>query len=119
LRFDGTYLIIDGKIILNSATASTTSGITVIATFSSSLGNAAYFDYHVFASGAGPNRRRSGTVMTIWDSSSTKYTDTSTIDLGDSTQDIEFKVTNNSGIIEFASITSIYTWQVKTGIRII
>jgi hypothetical protein len=76
----------------------------------------------VFASYGGGNRRRSGTVMCIWNSgadTSTEYTDTSTIDLGLSTSDIEFKVNNNAGVIEFSSIVLAGTWNVKTGIRII
>jgi hypothetical protein len=75
----------------------------------------------VFASYGG-NRRRSGTVMCIWNSgagTSTEYTDTSTIDLGLSTSDIEFKVNNNAGVIELSSIVLAGTWDVKTGIRII
>jgi hypothetical protein len=76
----------------------------------------------VFASYLGGDRRRSGTVMCIWNSgagTSAEYTDTSTIDLGLSTSDIEFKVNNNAGVIELSSIVLAGTWDVKTGIRII
>jgi hypothetical protein len=119
LRFDGTYLTIDGVTILNSATASAAVGSTTVATFSNTLGNASYFDYHVYANFGGFDRRRAGTVMSVWDSSTTQFTDTSTLDLGSSTTDISFSVTNSGGVISLVAVVTSGTWSVKTGFRII
>jgi hypothetical protein len=57
--------------------------------------------------------------MAIWDNSGVKYTDTSTVDLGSSTEDINLIVNNNSGVIELIAGVASGTWNVKTGIRII
>jgi hypothetical protein len=91
-----------------------------MATFSSTLGNGAYFDYWCYASYGGGIRARTGTVMAIWNGTSTNFTDYSTPDLGLSTRDIEFSIKNPTGnAVEFISTVTSGTWTVKSGIRII
>jgi hypothetical protein len=121
LTFDGTYLTIGGTIILNSSTATASTGNTTVATFSNSLGNASFFDYHVFASYGPGSRRRAGTVMCVWDNdvSAVRFTDTSTPDLGFPTSDIVLSVQNSSGVIGLVATVANGTWTIKTGIRII
>jgi hypothetical protein len=106
---------------LNSSTATVSVGSATVATFSNTLGNGSFFDYHVYASYDGGTRRRVGTVMCVWNSSDSKveFTDTSTLDLGFPTSDIVLSVQNSSGIIELVATVANGTWTIKTGIRII
>jgi hypothetical protein len=60
-----------------------------------------------------------GTVMAVFDDTNVQYTDTSTTDLGLDTNDIDFSVTNSGSVISLNAIVTAYTWDVKTGVRII
>ena len=116
LRADG-QLTLNGPIVLNTSTTSgLTTGTTSIVSFASSIGNGAYFDYHL--SGFS-NQRRTGTIMSTWDSTSVQFTDTSTPDLNGSTRGIEFNVTIITGNVTLQSVVTSGTWSVDTGIRII
>jgi hypothetical protein len=62
---------------------------------------------------------RAGTVMTVWDSSSATFNDTSTPDLNGSTLGFVFDVIiSGSNLLLRANVTS-GTWSVKVGTRII
>jgi len=110
-------LTLNGPIVLNtSSTSGLITGTTSVVSFTASIGNGAYFDYHL--SGAS-NQRRTGTVMATWDSTNVQYTDTSTPDLNGSTKGIEFNVAIITGNVTLQSVVTSGTWSVDTGIRII
>ena len=81
--------------------------------------SAAFFDY-VVASGSLSLNMRAGTVMAVWNSSSVEYTDTSTNDIGD-TSDLTFDVRFKSSQVNLYAITPIASdnWSVKTLVRTI
>jgi hypothetical protein len=118
LTYNGYLLTLDGKIIINTInTSGITIGSTVIATFSSSIAQAGYFDY--FVSNTSASGKRSGTLMFTWDGSSVCYTDTSTTDLLGSTKGIEFSASISSGVVGVVSDVTSGIWDIRAGIRLI
>ena len=110
-------LTLNGPIILNTGQSSgLTTGTTSIVSFTASVGNGAYFDYHLSGDS---NQRRTGTIMSTWNGSDVAFTDTSTPDLNGSTHGIEFYVTIITGNLTLQSVVTSGTWSVDTGIRII
>jgi hypothetical protein len=107
---------VDGTIVLNS-TLSTGLGVAthVVATADISLGNAAYFDYYVMSG----TTLRSGTIISVWNSTSAQYTEVSTRDLGGSTSDVSFAVDVSGSNARLRATIASGTWTIKTGIRII
>ena len=120
LTFDGTSLNLTGNYYINSAgpTGLNTGGSPYsILSINKTLGSAAYFDYRVSNTATGAYR--SGTVMTVWDGTNSTYTDTSTPDLGASTNGIEFSTSVvGANIVLLGTITT-GTWSVRIGARII
>jgi hypothetical protein len=95
------------------------SGTTILHTIPVLSGCGAFFDYCVTESGGS---KRFGTVMATWDNSLASWTDTSTPDLNGSTIGIGFTVTVQGGInplVEFNSVVTSGTWDIKLAIRII
>jgi hypothetical protein len=62
---------------------------------------------------------RAGTILCVWNSSQTSYTDTSTTDLGGSTDGVSFIVTSISGNVKLKAIITNGTWNIKIGTRVI
>ena len=109
MRFDGT------NSYLSSYSGGSISSNTVLVTIVSASGTSAVFDYYV----SNGTNKRAGTVMTVWDNSTTAYTDYSTPDIGGSTTGISFTTsTDGSNVFLNAVITS-GTWVVKVGSRVI
>jgi hypothetical protein len=110
-------VIVDGVLEINSFIFnSLTSGTHTVAEFDETLGSAAYFDYYVTD---GSGRIRCGTVMAVWNGTSTEFTETSTKDLGGSTAAVTFTVGLSGGNVQLRAAISGDTWTIKTGIRII
>jgi hypothetical protein len=114
---------VDGDLVINSDIYSgLTAGAThLINSVSYSLYNAAFYDYWVKSDT--PTNMRSGTVMVVWSgaSSSVEFTDTSTSDIGDTSQ-VSFDLNISGGNLELSSIIStgsFATWSIKTGNRFI
>ena len=84
----------------------------VVASLTTGSYNAAYFDYTI---NDGTNYR-AGTVMSVWSPSNIEYTETSTNDLGNTSQ-ATFVVDIVSGVarLKFSNVSG--TWSVKTGVR--
>ena len=84
----------------------------VVASLTTGSYNAAYFDYTI---NDGTNYR-AGTVMAVWNASTNEYTETSTNDLGNTSQ-ATFAVDVLSGVarLKFSNVSG--TWSVKTGVR--
>lgn len=76
--------------------------------------DAAHFDY-VLKSGA---NLRTGTVMAIWTAGSIEYTDTSTNDIGN-TSNASFVVDTNSANVRLKFTTTSGTWTIKTATTLI
>ena len=107
---------VDGALVMNTETTSgLTVGSTTCATIDATLGRGAYFDYYLMSG----ETMRAGTVMTVWNSSSVEYTDTSTKDLGGDTSVVAFSATTSGGFTNLIAVVDSGTWVVKTGTRII
>ena len=91
----------------------------VIASIPTGSLSAAFFDY-VAVSGSLNQNMRAGTVMAVWNSSSVEHTETSTNDIGD-TSDLKFTMQLKSGQVNLYGNTPAGTqnWSVKTLVRTI
>ena len=118
LTYDGQTLQVYGDIYVDSATQNgVVAGTTSVLTLPSTTGPSAYFEYVVFNSVT--TAMRAGTILCVWNSSSASYTDTSTTDLGPSTEGISFQVTSGSGTVTLNAIVTTGTWNIKVGTRVI
>lgn len=91
-------------------------GTEVVASIPTGSYDAAHFDYVVKKAGS----RRTGTVMVIWESgtANVEYTDTSTNDLGN-TSEVIFTADTLSGNVRLLATVSTTDWAVKTAARLI
>lgn len=109
----------NGAYFVNSAVGSSlTSAGSPYTSFSidKSLGSAAWIDYRVSSAGGA---FRAGTLMCVWDGTNITYTDTSTVDLGGSTQGIKLSASiSGQNVIVQSDVTS-ETWSIKLGARVI
>jgi hypothetical protein len=104
---------VSNALISNQSASSLTTGSNSVATISSSLYDAAFFDYVIKDTSS---NMRAGTVFSTYVDSSVVYSDYSTTDIGN-TEGLVFYVRVSAGnIILDASIT-VGTWTVKTLIR--
>jgi hypothetical protein len=55
----------------------------------------------------------------VWNSTAAQFTDTSTTDLGPSTEGISFQVTSSGGTVRLNAIVTTGTWNIKVGTRVI
>lgn len=88
-------------------------GTTVITSISTGSYRAGFFDYTVYNNG----NARAGTVMSVWNGSTVKYTDTSTTDIG-ATNSVTMSAALNGGNVELRT-TAGTTWTVQTTYRLI
>jgi hypothetical protein len=116
------------KLHVSGAIAIENQGTTTIesTTFSGSLtGNtniafvptgsfkAAFFDYYV---ASGSTNMRAGTIMAVQNNSTSRYTDTSTGDIG-STSAVDFSTSVLGGNLVLTANISSGTWEIKTAYR--
>jgi hypothetical protein len=65
------------------------------------------------------NGRRVGTIMAVWDSGFTSFTDYSSPDLVGSTVDFKWSVISSAGQVMLESNVGDNTWNAKVSVRII
>jgi hypothetical protein len=109
MRFDGT------NSYQSSYSGGTVTGTSTLITIVAASGVSANFSYYV----SDGTNKRAGTVMSVWDGSTTEYTDYSTPDIGGSTTGISFRTTVSGSNILFQSVVTSGTWTVKVGSRIV
>ena len=107
-----------GSITVNSngllSTASTTSATTTttIASVAIATYTAAFFDYSI----KNGTNVRAGTVVATHDGTNVEFNETSTVDLGD-TSDVTLSVDISSGDMRLRATTTSSTWTIKALIR--
>jgi hypothetical protein len=109
MRFDGT------NSYQSSYSGGTVTGTSTLITIVAASGVSANFSYYV----SDGTNKRAGTVMSVWDGSTTEYTDYSTPDIGGATTGISFRTTVSGSNILFQSVVTSGTWTVKVGSRIV
>jgi hypothetical protein len=112
---DATFV---GSITVNSngllSTASTTSATTTttIASLAVATYTAGFFDYSI----KNGTNVRAGTVVATHDGTNVEFNETSTVDLGD-TSDVTLSVDISSGDMRLRATTTSSTWTIKALIR--
>jgi hypothetical protein len=109
MRFDST------NFYLSSYSGGSVTGTSTLITLVAASGVSANFNYYV----SDGTNKRSGTVMSVWDGSTTAFTDYSTPDIGGSTTGISFQTTVSGTNILFQAVVTSGTWTVKVGSRIV
>jgi len=109
MRFDGT------NSYQSSYSGGSVTGTSTLITIVAASGVSANFSYYV----SDGTNKRAGTVMSVWDGSTTEYTDYSTPDIGGATTGISFQTTVSGSNILFQSVVTSGTWTVKVGSRIV
>jgi hypothetical protein len=109
MRFDGT------NSYQSSYSGGTVTGTSTLITIVAASGVSANFSYYV----SDGTNKRAGTVMSVWDGSTTEYTDYSTPDIGGATTGISFRTTVSGSNILFQAVVTSGTWTVKVGSRIV
>lgn len=118
VQVTGSLIVKDATISNTLYSGSVVTGIVgpvtnqVVAFVSTATYDAAHFDY-IIKDGS---NYRTGTVMTVWDGSNVEFTDTSTNDIGN-TSDVSFAVDINTGLARLKITTGTGTWVLKTSIR--
>ena len=109
MRFDGT------NSYQSSYSGGSVTGTSTLITIVAASGVSANFSYYV----SDGTNKRAGTVMSVWDGSTTEYTDYSTPDIGGATTGISFRTTVSGSNILFQAVVTSGTWTVKVGSRIV
>jgi hypothetical protein len=108
-------LAVSQSLLQYSNNASITSGSTAnVASFSTGSYTAGFFDY-VATSGT---NARAGTVFTVWNANNVEFTETSTNDIG-STSNLILSASLSAGAIRLQATSLTGTWSVKTLARMI
>ena len=108
-------LIVSQSIFQYSNNAAITSGSTAnIASFNTSSYTAGFFDY-VATSGT---NARAGSVFTVWNGNNVEYTETSTNDIGN-TSNLLLSASVSAGAIRLQGTSLSGSWSVKTLTRMI
>jgi hypothetical protein len=112
MRFDGTNSY---QSSYSGSSVSLVSSPATLITIVAASGVSANFSYYV----SDGTNKRAGTVMSVWDGSTTEYTDYSTPDIGGATTGISFRTTVSGANILFQAVVTSGTWTVKVGSRIV
>jgi hypothetical protein len=104
-----------GDEFMSSESTSKGVGTSDISSIPVTSGNSAIYDYYV----SDGTNRRAGTVIAVWDGSTSTFTEYSTPDLNGSTAGISFGTTISGGNILLQSIVTAGTWTIKVGSRVI
>lgn len=103
---------LNNSLLSNQQNTDVDTGTETVATVSSSTYDGAFFDY-VIKKGI---NLRAGTVTAVHDGTNVSFTETSTQDLGNTT-DIELSVDLSGGNIRLRATTTSDNWSIKTIIR--
>ena len=105
--------IVHGVLFTSGSNTDVDTGTEVVATVATGSYDSAFFDYVVKKS----TNYRVGTVMAVWDTAGNiEFTDTSTNDLG-STTDVSFTVDALAGNARLKATVTSDNWIVKTAVR--
>jgi predicted nucleic acid-binding Zn-ribbon protein len=110
VSISGTASIND--VSLDTLSITVHSGSTIINQVPSSSFNARFYDYYIQSG----SNLRAGSLMTVLDDNETRYIDTSTTDIGD-TSAFSFSTNISSGNLSLVTTTDSNGWTVKTFIR--
>ena len=108
LRFGGSDAVID------TGAATSATATTAIASVAHATYTAAFFDF-VIKNGTNV---RAGTVYACHDGTNVEFTETSTVDLGD-TSDVTLNVVISTSYLQLQATTTSSTWTIKSLIRAI
>lgn len=103
---------LNNSLLSNQQNTDVDTGTETVATVSSSTYDGAFFDY-VIKNGT---NLRAGTVIAVHDGTNVSFTETSTQDLGNTT-DLELSVDLSGGDIRLRATASSNNWSIKTIIR--
>jgi len=112
-----------GRVQVNQSTLSTAqntdvdTGTEEIVGFPTSSLTGAFFDY-VVSSGSTNQNMRAGTVMSVWNGTNVEHTDTSTNDIGNTTN-LKLGVALTSSMAVLRATAASDNWSVKTLVRTI
>jgi hypothetical protein len=112
LSLQGNLKIKNALIDNASVTSATTT--TTVASVSGTTYAAVFFDYVIYKS----SNIRAGTVVACCDGTNVSFTETSTTDLGD-TSDVTLAVDYSSSNFRLRATTTSSTWNIKAIIRAI
>ena len=106
--------IINGVLFTSASNSDVDTGTEIVASVSATSYDAAFFDYVVKKG----NDYRVGTVMAVWNTAqgTTEFTDTSTNDIGNTT-DVVFTVDLLSNTARLKATVASDNWIVKTAVR--
>jgi hypothetical protein len=121
LTFDGSTLMVTGSIMVTSVLLSNQENLDVDSAASEVVAQVSitnhigvFFDYVAYN---GTNRR-AGTVFSVHDGTTVEFTETSTLDLGNTTP-LDLSVDISGGNLRLIATTSTDNWIVKTLVRAI
>jgi len=121
LTFDGSVLMVTGSIMVTSVLLSNQENLDVDSAASEVIAQVSitnhigvFFDYVAYN---GTNRR-AGTVFSVHDGTTVEFTETSTLDLGNTTP-LDLSVDISGGNLRLIATTSTDNWIVKTLVRAI
>ena len=110
----GSLIVSQSLLQYSNITAVTSGSTSNVASFNTSSYTAAFFDY-VTTSGT---NARAGSVFTVWNGTSVEYTETSTNDIG-STTNLVLSASVNSGAVRLQATSLSGSWSVKTLARML
>lgn len=113
LHVAGTVMI-SSSLYINQASSSLNSGSINLFTYSTGSYTSTFYNY-IITSGS---NSRAGQLMTVWNGSEIRYTDTSTTDIGD-TSLISFTASLSSSNVIISSTFPTAGWSVKTLINLL
>ena len=110
----GSLAVSQSLLQYSNITAVTSGSTSNVASFNTSSYTAAFFDY-VTTSGT---NARAGSIFTVWNGNSVEYTETSTNDIG-STSNLILSASVTAGAIRLQATSLSGSWSVKTLARMI
>ena len=114
LSVSGSVSILSSILQYSNNTAITSGSTANIASFSTSSFTAGFFDYVATSNG----NARAGTVFTVWNGNNVEYAETSTNDIGNTTN-LLLSASVSAGAIRLQGTSLSGSWSVKTLARMI
>jgi hypothetical protein len=110
------YITLNNTLYTSSQFTAINSGSTVVVSVPTQSYNSGFVDYVIYK----PSNIRAGTVMATWlpNTSTVEYTDTSTADLGN-TSDVNFEVVIVSQSFQLVANSISSNWTAKTTLRLL
>jgi hypothetical protein len=106
---------VHGELNIKTGEFSGLTTTTPIASVDVTLYDAVHYDYVIKREDAAG--MRTGTIMAVWDGTNVEFADTSTVDLGGTTDSIVLSVDISNGRVRLLATITSGTWTVKSGAR--